>query len=241
MGKQATGKSETRTGLKILYSIFMITVLCIPVITPSYGYNWVLQADLPTSISNSGSTFRGHDPSFLEALAWLKDSTPEDSVVAAWWDYGYWIQTLGDRTTYADNATLDSQIIKKTAKMFYTSPDDAWKELVAIDADYVLIWVTAERVFSSNQVPLFLLGNGGGDEAKRFWFAQVADAPMEKYFFDDFMSGPNAFWHDTFLGKMIPFSPFVYVNPATEETTNYYQPNTVGVYVQDQDQKTAHV
>ena len=166
-------------------------------------------------------------------MLWLKTNTPENAKILSWWDYGYWIQTLGDRTTYADNATLDSQIIKKTAKMFYTSPDDAWKELVAIDADYVLIWVTAERVVSSSNVPMYLLGIGGGDESKRFWFAQVAEAPMKKYFFDDLMSGPDAFWHDTFLGKMIPFSPFVYVNPATEETTNYYQPNTVGVYVQD--------
>ena len=32
---------------------------------------------------------------------------------------------------------------------------------------------------------MYLLGVGGGDEAKRFWFAKVAQAPIEKYFFDD--------------------------------------------------------
>ena len=68
-------------------------------------------------------------------MLWLKANTPEDAKILSWWDYGYWIGTLGDRTTYADNATLDTQIIKKTAQMFYSSPDSAWKELVAIDAD----------------------------------------------------------------------------------------------------------
>ena len=56
---------------------------------------------------------------------------------------------------------------------------------------------------------MYLLGIGGGDESKRFWFAKVADVPMEKYFFDDLISGPDAFWHDTLLGKMIPFSPAI--------------------------------
>ena len=225
---QNTAKSIT----KISFVACIVILLVIPVGLP-LNDNWVRNTSVAPAILYGGSYLLAPTNDWPDAMLWLKTNTPADAKILSWWDYGYWIQTLGDRTTYADNATLDSQIIKKTAKMFYTSPDDAWKELVAIDADYVLIWVTAERVFSSNQVPLFLLGNGGGDEAKRFWFAQVADAPMEKYFFDDFMSGPNAFWHDTFLGKMIPFSPFVYVNPATEETTNYYQPNTVGVYVQD--------
>ena len=117
--------------------------------------------------------------------------------------------------------------------MFYSSPDSAWKELVAIDADYVLIWVTAEWVVSSSNVPMYLLGVGGGDETKRFWFAKVAQAPLEKYFFDDLVSGPNAFWHDTFLGKMIPFSPVLYLDPVHEKSYRQYQPNTVAVYAKD--------
>jgi len=232
ISKIFTAQNTAKSITKISFVACIVILLVIPVVLP-LNDNWVTSTSVAPAIFYGGSYLLAPTNDWPDAMLWLKTNTPADAKILSWWDYGYWIQTLGDRTTYADNATLDSQIIKKTAKMFYTSPDDAWKELVAIDADYVLIWVTAERVFSSNQVPLFLLGNGGGDEAKRFWFAQVADAPMEKYFFDDFMSGPNAFWHDTFLGKMIPFSPFVYVNPATEETTNYYQPNTVGVYVQD--------
>ena len=232
ISKIFTAQNTAKSITKISFVACIVILLVIPVGLP-LNDNWVRATSVAPAILYGGSYLLAPTNDWPDAMLWLKTNTPADAKILSWWDYGYWIQTLGDRTTYADNATLDSQIIKKTAKMFYTSPDDAWKELVAIDADYVLIWVTAERVFSSNQVPLFLLGNGGGDEAKRFWFAQVADAPMEKYFFDDFMSGPNAFWHDTFLGKMIPFSPFVYVNPATEETTSYYQPNSVGVYVQD--------
>ena len=209
IGKQATGKSETRTGLKILYSIFMITVLCIPVITPSYGYNWVLQADLPTSISNSGSTFRGHDPSFLEALAWLKDSTPEDSVVAAWWDYGYWITVMGNRTSLADNATINGTRIAVLGDMLISPEQESLEILESLDADYVLIFIAGSKTQNQQFGDLYMLG-GGGDESKKQWFIRIGatvDPTIDETLFtepDGFT--PSAFfWENTFLGKLMPF------------------------------------
>jgi len=32
----------------------------------------------------------------------IKDNTNEDGIFAHWWDYGYWVQTLGKRATIAD-------------------------------------------------------------------------------------------------------------------------------------------
>ena len=225
---QNTAKSIT----KISFVACVVILLVIPVGLP-LNDNWVTSTSIAPAILYGGSYLLAPTNDWPDAMLWLKTKTPEDAKILSWWDYGYWIETLGDRTTYADNATLDTQIIKKTAQMFYSSPDSAWKELVAIDADYVLIWVTAERVVSSSDIPMYLLGVGGGDETKRFWFAKVADAPLEKYFFDDLVSGPNAFWHDTFLGKMIPFSPVIYLDPVSEKSYNQYQSNTVAVYVKD--------
>jgi len=48
------------------------------------------------------------------------------------------------------------------------------------------------------------------------------------------ISGPNAFWNDTLLGKMIPFSPVMYINPVDEKTYDHYEENTVAVYVKNQ-------
>ena len=225
---QNTAKSIT----KISFVSCIVILLVIPVGLP-LNDNWVTATSIAPAILYGGSYLLAPTNDWPDAMLWLKTNTPEDAKILSWWDYGYWIETLGDRTTYADNATLDTQIIKKTAQMFYSSPDSAWKELVAIDADYVLIWVTAERVVSSSNLPMYLLGVGGGDETKRFWFAKVAQVPLEKYFFDDLVSGPNAFWHDTFLGKMIPFSPVLYLDPVHEKSYRQYQPNTVEVYAKD--------
>ncbi len=42
------------------------------------------------------------------AMSWVRDNTSKDSVFVHWWDYGYLVQTLGNRTTIVDggNANL---------------------------------------------------------------------------------------------------------------------------------------
>jgi asparagine N-glycosylation enzyme membrane subunit Stt3 len=37
-----------------------------------------------------------------KAMAWVRDDTPKDSIFVHWWDYGYWVQTLGERATVVD-------------------------------------------------------------------------------------------------------------------------------------------
>ena len=39
---------------------------------------------------------------YREAYWWLRDRTPQDSRVLAWWDYGYQITGIGNRTSIAD-------------------------------------------------------------------------------------------------------------------------------------------
>ena len=43
-----------------------------------------------------GSTIIVDD--YREAYWWLRDNTPEDSRVMAWWDYGYQINGIAERT-----------------------------------------------------------------------------------------------------------------------------------------------
>ncbi|MEM2954825.1 MAG: hypothetical protein QW625_02660 [Candidatus Nanoarchaeia archaeon] len=37
-----------------------------------------------------------------KAMAWVRENTPENAIFAHWWDYGYWVQTLGERATILD-------------------------------------------------------------------------------------------------------------------------------------------
>lgn len=40
--------------------------------------------------------------SWRQALDWMKNNLPKDAVVASWWDYGSWINTLAERATIVD-------------------------------------------------------------------------------------------------------------------------------------------
>src|SRR4030042_838293 len=37
-----------------------------------------------------------------KAMAWVRENTPENAVFAHWWDYGYWLQSIGERATILD-------------------------------------------------------------------------------------------------------------------------------------------
>jgi dolichyl-diphosphooligosaccharide---protein glycosyltransferase len=62
---------------------------------------------------------------YREAYWWLRDKTPEDARVMAWWDYGYQITGIGNRTTIADGNTWNHEAITITITimhMLFLSP-----------------------------------------------------------------------------------------------------------------------
>ena len=204
IGKQKAGSSETRTGMKVAYSVFMIALLCFPVIAPSYAFNWVSGVDIPPTISNSGSTFRGSDPSFLEALAWMENNTPEDAVIAAWWDYGYWITVMGNRTSLADNATINGTRIETLGKMFMSPEEESLEILSSLDADYVLIFIAGVKRSDPQLGQLYYLG-GGGDESKKQWFIRIGGFQDADFMEMDGFTPNQRLWEETLLGKLMPF------------------------------------
>ena len=111
---------------KIIFPTVIIILFIIPVTMPE-GNSWLGWADFPPSILNGGSSFTQFTSNdWKDAMIWLKENTPEDAIIASWWDYGYWITTLSDRTTLADNATLNDWQIKKIAYTLITNPENSW-------------------------------------------------------------------------------------------------------------------
>ncbi len=56
-----------------------------------------------STIAEAGSTIpRPYDQQWQKAMNWVKENTPERATFVHWWDYGYWVQTLGERPTVTD-------------------------------------------------------------------------------------------------------------------------------------------
>jgi hypothetical protein len=43
-----------------------------------------------------------------KAMSWVRENTPTNSVFGHWWDYGYWVQTMGQRATVLDGGNAIS-------------------------------------------------------------------------------------------------------------------------------------
>ncbi len=323
-------RSQTKVVTKISFLAVIVILLTIPTAYPE-GINWAsYMAGTPPTILNGGTHFLLSTNDWSDAMHWLNVKTPEDSVVVAWWDYGYWISALGERKTLSDNATLLDWQIKKTASMFFSTPENAWKilnsdvqtdvsshfisfpmthtlatsaeerylelfenwknkcmgespdldniglsqdgktvcdiddevvnkypslfeywkdnkqvytptcdcfgdpSLTGMGADYVLFQIAALELPQDYDEPLYHFGDKGADISKAFWMIKIADLPLADYYNPDGKSFSDKFWNETVLGKLIPFTPLVYVNVETgEQSLTWTEDTNTAIYVRD--------
>ena len=212
---------------KIAFVAVIVALLLVPTLYP-VNANWITITKSPPTILNGGSNFAISTSDWPDALNWIKNNTPKDSVVASWWDYGYWVQTLGERKTLADNSTVDTNIIANIARMLLASPDEAWKMLNKAGANYVLVYVVGQK-FVSNGQDLYILG-GGGDESKKQWFMKIGGLDSTKFLQDDSFTPTDYFWSNTLLGKMFPFTPLTYYDPNTHNESPTYTTGYTAIY-----------
>ena len=300
---------------KTAFLAIIVALLVVPMVYPERN-NWASgNSGTPMTILNGGTQFNISTNDWSDSMQWLKENTPEDAVIASWWDYGYWISTLAERKTLADNATLIDWQIRKLASMFMSTPDHAWQILTSdavtdvssyyatlpddilyptrqldyvydpnqnkldefkvwkddgmpvadgvydpdiaskyptlfdywvsevyilppvitgLDADYVLINLAVEKLSEENILDLYTLKQSGGDETKAFWFMKIADMRVSDYYNRELTGYTDKFWNETFLAKLIPFTPILYVDPNNPELqSETFKPGYVAIYVKD--------
>ncbi|KAG7395524.1 oligosaccharyl transferase stt3 subunit [Phytophthora boehmeriae] len=79
-----------------------------------------------------------HDD-YREAFAWLRQNTPGDAKILSWWDYGYQITTLANRTVLVDNNTWNNTHIATVGRVMTSREEDALPILRSLDVDYVFV------------------------------------------------------------------------------------------------------
>ena len=217
---------------KISFVAIIFILFTVPLIYPD-STNWINVVDIPPTIL-TGGTNQPPSNDWIETLEWIKDNTPQDAVIASWWDYGYWISTIAERTTFIDNSTIIDSRIKHMAEIFLSSPDEGWNMLNEWNADYVVVYVTAERLVdhSTSGERLYVF-NAGGDETKSQWFIRIAGLPIQEYLYSDFFTINNNFLENTLLGKMIPYTPIGYYDQSTGQSWTEFVPGLIPIYVED--------
>ena len=96
---------------------------------------------------------------YRDAYFWLRDNTPEDARIMAWWDYGYQITGISNRTTIADGNTWNHEHIAFLGRTL-TAPEKEAHRVARHLADYMLVWA----------------GGGGDDLAKSPHLRRIANS-----------------------------------------------------------------
>ncbi|XP_065666900.1 dolichyl-diphosphooligosaccharide--protein glycosyltransferase subunit STT3B isoform X2 [Hydra vulgaris] len=105
---------------------------------------------------------------FREAYFWLRQNTADDARVMSWWDYGYQIAGMANRTTLVDNNTWNNSHIALVGKAMSSNESAAYEIMRKLDVDYVLV------IFGG------VIGYSGDDINKFLWMVRIAEGEHPK-------------------------------------------------------------
>jgi len=230
--EEAFVRKEPHAGKGLFWTGFFIILL----LTYISVAGAVSAANSPVTIVSAGTPLRTDYPDWLEALNWMKENLPEDAVIACWWDYGYWIRIIANRTTLADNGTLNMTQIQWIARMFLSNETEALKILRRFGATHVLVFVT----FRSDGTDARY-----GDEQKWHWMAEIASDRWPEFSEDHFGEYKGGRWEwnergrETVIYKLITYAKAqVATGRVSEPTLEHFSlafishgPQKGGVYV----------
>ncbi|KAH8874286.1 Dolichyl-diphosphooligosaccharide--protein glycosyltransferase subunit STT3B [Schistosoma japonicum] len=143
----------------IIFILYLFVSHCVWVSSNAYSSPSIVLA----SYGKDGSRFILDD--FREAYFWLWQNTKEDSRVMSWWDYGYQIAGMGNRTTLVDNNTWNNSHIALVGKAMASNESEAYKTIQSLDVDYVLVIFGGYIGYSGDDINKFLwmVRIGGGE------------------------------------------------------------------------------
>lgn len=109
---------------------------------------------------------------FREAYWWLRQNSRPDAKIMSWWDYGYQIAGIANRSTIVDNHTSNFTHIAIVGTAMSSSEEESIKYIRMLDADYVLVVFGGMSGYSSDDVNKFLwMVRIGGS-----YFSQIEEA-----------------------------------------------------------------
>lgn len=148
--------------IALLMMLMLFAVHCTWVTSSAYSSPSIVLA----SYNHDGSRTILDD--FREAYFWLRQNTGDKARVMSWWDYGYQIAGMGNKTTLVDNNTWNNSHIALVGKAMSSNETAAYDIMRMLDVDYVLV------IFGG------VIGYSGDDINKFLWMVRIAEGEHPK-------------------------------------------------------------
>jgi dolichyl-diphosphooligosaccharide--protein glycosyltransferase len=185
--KASQAKSEDNKAIKQTFKIYNMDsryIVVFPVLYMLLVFGWHCTWVTSNAYSSPSVVLASYKPDgsrfliddYREAYHWLRENTAEDAKVMSWWDYGYQIAGLANRTTLVDNNTWNNSHIATVGMAMSSNEEVSYEIMRRHDVDYVLV------IFGG------LLGYSGDDINKFLWMIRISSgvyptAPKEPDFF----------------------------------------------------------
>jgi asparagine N-glycosylation enzyme membrane subunit Stt3 len=91
--------------------------------------------------SAKGMAPSAYNQQWQNAMGWVRENTPKESIFVHWWDYGYWVQTIGERATMVDGGHQWEYWDHLVGRYILTSPnpESALSIMKTYNISYLLI------------------------------------------------------------------------------------------------------
>lgn len=119
----------------IRFALFIVLILVITgMVISSFGF---------VNSINQQAKYTGPSANYQwqNAMAWTRENTQENSIFTHWWDYGYWVQYLGERPTVTDGGHANGFWDHLIGRYLLTTPkpETALSFMKSHNVSYLLI------------------------------------------------------------------------------------------------------
>ncbi|GMT05533.1 hypothetical protein PENTCL1PPCAC_27707, partial [Pristionchus entomophagus] len=114
----------------------------------------------PTIVLRAGNGKLYDD--FREAYKWISENTEENAKVLSWWDYGYHLSSMANRTVFVDGNTWNNTHISRVGQILASDEKTSYEMMRELDVNYVLV------IFGGK------IGYPGDDINKFIWMIRIA-------------------------------------------------------------------
>jgi len=127
-------KTESDSTIKVVFASVAIILIALTIFSAWSYYNDVKQQAY-YSIPNY------YTQQWQKAMFWVRENTSQNAIFAHWWDYGYWVQSIGNRATVTDGGNAISFWNYYVGRFVLTGDNqkDSLEFLYTHNATYLLI------------------------------------------------------------------------------------------------------
>lgn len=156
-----TAPSKNSAALSPAMSLIVLAGASVMLLMFSYHATYVssMAYSSPSIVIDAGRTADGRRvmyDDYREAYFWLRQNTHPDSKILSWWDYGYQMSAMANRTVLVDNNTWNNTHIATVGRALASTEEDAYPILESLDVDYVLVIFGGLTGYSSDDINKFL-------------------------------------------------------------------------------------